>query len=229
MGRYFESVPSGCSRAEFRKLLPAEATVKAVWYGDVMVCPPPGIARPVWVLCASKEDVSLIVDQLDGSSVEYMSDIFTNDKSKWRISCRSQMRTKHSHLLPTVANRPDRIASDLASLLQILHALEKYWELDTSLEPCLNILADQVPDLSDVDRVYVLVHVLRRVFGYDYWHSAADQEFGISFHVYERLEMNSSVLVSIESVLQESVKKRMKRTRRGVLPWIITPPCSLNP
>lgn len=198
MGRYFESVPSGCSRAEFRKLLPAEATVKAVWYGDVMVCPPPGIARPVWVLCASKEDVSLIVDQLDGSSVEYMSDIFTNDKSKWRISCRSQMRPKHSHLLPTVANRPDRIASDLASLLQILHALEKYWELDTSLEPCLNILADQVPDLSDVDRVYVLVHVLRRVFGYDYWHSAADQEFGISFHVYERLEMNSSVLVSIE-------------------------------
>lgn len=184
MFRYFESVPSSCSRAEFRKVLPAEVTVKAVWYGNVMVCPPPGIARPVWVLCGSKEEASQMVNQLDGNTVEYMSDIFTNDKSKWRIACRNQLRPKHTHLLPTVANRPDRISADLASLLQILHILEKYWELDTSLEPCLSMLAEQTPDLSDVDRVYLLVHVLRRVFGYDYWHGAADKEFGVSFHVY---------------------------------------------
>lgn len=193
-----------------------------------MVCPPPGIARPVWVLCGSKEDASLLVDQLDGSSVEYMSDIFTNDMSKWRVACRCQMRPKRSHMLPIVANRPDRIASDLASLLQILHALEKYWELDTSLEPCLSILADQVSDFSDVDRVYVLVHVLRRVFGYDYWHSAANQEFGVSFHVHERLEMNCSDLALSEYVLQESVKKRTKRIRHGVLRWIRIPHCLSN-
>ena len=37
--------------------------------------------------------------------------------------------------------------------------------------------------ITDIDRVFVFVFFIRRVFGYDYWRGTQDEEFGVSLQV----------------------------------------------
>ena len=179
----FDEIPSNCSRAEFKAFIPANTGVQSIWFGHPMICPPAELNRPVWVLLDSPEAALHLVNALDGHKVTYLSDFRRHENSTLTLHCKVLQPPRHSHTLPAIANTPKRIAADLTALTNLLVAFEHYWEIESSLVPCMTMLSQQVSDLTDVDRIYVLVHALRRIFGYDYWHSKDDQEFGISFHV----------------------------------------------
>ena len=148
-----------------------------------MICPPSGLNRPVWVLLDNPDAALHLANTLDGQKVTYLSDFRRNEKSTLTLHCEVLQPPHHPHTLPAIANTPGRIATDLKALTNLLVALEGYWEIESSLVPCLDMLSQQVTDLTDIDRIYVLAHALRRIFGYDYWHGKDDQDFGISFHV----------------------------------------------
>ena len=179
----FDEIPSSCSRSEFKAFIPANTAVQTIWFGHPMICPPSGLNRPVWVLLDKPEAALHLVNTLDDQKVTYLSDFRRNEKSTLTLHCEVLQPPRHPHTLPAIANTSNRIATDLKALTDLLVALEGYWEIESSLVPCLDMLSQQVTDLTDIDRIYVLTHALRRIFGYDYWHSKDDQDFGVSFHV----------------------------------------------
>lgn len=63
--RRVNNLPSSCTRAEFRALLPAEG-VRCVYFSDPLVCPPPGLARFVWVTTDTVERAEQLCDVLRG-------------------------------------------------------------------------------------------------------------------------------------------------------------------
>ena len=178
----FDAIPSCCSRKAFRALLPAETPVEDVWFGDVMICPPPGLVRPVWVRCATAATASALVQQLNGHRVEYENDLISHGTSHMRLTCAPLSPPKRHRTLPPAANAPSRVAMDLAGAQRLLAALERRWGLAGELAGLAKEAAAQ-RGLGAAGETELVTRGMRRVFGVDYWRGADDGEFGVSLHV----------------------------------------------
>ena len=178
----FDAIPSCCSRKAFRALLPAETPVEDVWFGDVMICPPPGLVRPVWVRCATAATASALVQQLNGHRVEYENDLISHGTSHMRLTCAPLSPPKRRRTLPPAANAPSRVAMDLAGAQRLLAALERRWGLAGELAGLAKEAAAQ-RGLGAAGETELVTRGMRRVFGVDYWRGADDGEFGVSLHV----------------------------------------------
>ena len=174
------NLPSSCSRAQFRALLPSEG-VRCVYFGDPLICPPPGLARFAWVTTDTVERAQQVCDLLQGEH-EFTMNELKEEKGRMRLNVDLQAPLRRNSFLPFIANKPEHVTWDLANLKQLCRALEHYWLVPTSFVDTLAAL-ETSNDLTDVDRVYVLVFFVRRVFGYDYWRHAADDGFGVSLQV----------------------------------------------
>lgn len=183
----FDAIPSCCSRKAFRSLLPAETPVVDVWFGDVMVCPPPGLVRPVWVRCATAAAANALAQQLNGHRVEFENDLISHGTSHMRLSCALVVPPKRRRTLPPAANAPSRVAADLAGAQRLLAALERRWGVAGELAGLAREAAAQ-RGLGAAGETELLTRGMRRVFGVDYWRGADDGEFGASLHVGEAAE-----------------------------------------
>lgn len=178
--RRVNNLPSSCTRAEFRALLPAEG-VRCVYFSDPLVCPPPGLARFVWVTTDSVERAEQLCDVLRGEH-EFGAG---GEKKKMKLNVETETPMRRNAQLPFIANQPEKVAWDLDHLKQLCRILEHFWNVPSSFADTLEALARTAGTvgITDIDRVFVFVFFIRRVFGYDYWRGTQDEEFGVSLQV----------------------------------------------
>lgn len=170
------NLPSSCTRAEFRSLLPAEG-VRCVYFSDPLVCPPPGLARFVWVTTDTVDRAEQLCDVLRG---EHEFGVGGEKKMKLNVEMETPLQ-RNAHL-PFIANQPEKVAWDLDHLKQLCSILEHFWNVASPFADTLEALS-RTAGLTDIDRVYIFVFFIRRVFGYDYWRGTQDEEFGVSLQV----------------------------------------------
>ena len=193
---YIHSLDPRCSRACLMTFLKETVHgIQAVYFGDPFRCPPSELCRPVFVLFDSPESAAAAFPLLNARDVPFIDTaelgregIREDEKapvpksfplriSLWKASSRASV-------INSAANTPRRVAKDLEQTRTLLKAFENHWGLQVGLVELLQTYRAANQWMKDMDEVDVLVHILRRVFGYEYWRGEYLEEFGRCYHSY---------------------------------------------
>ena len=222
---YIHSLDPRCSRACLLAFLQKIEGFQAVYFGDVLQCPPTELNRPVYVLFDSSASADAAFPQMNAVNIPFVDTMglglvglreeerlaaptfFTLRCSKWRTGT-------HASIINSVANTPRRVAKDLEQTRALVNAFETYWGLQVGLVEAVRKYREEHAWMKEMEEIGVLVHLLRRVFGYEYWLGEWLGEFGRCYHHHGRDMIRSSYIPQAGKVSRKE-KDDMEKEREG--------------
>ena len=85
-----------------------------MYFGDPLICPPPGLARFAWVTTDTVERAQQVCDLLQGEH-EFTMNELKEEKGRMRLNVDLQAPLRRNSFLPFIANKPENVTSPTSS------------------------------------------------------------------------------------------------------------------